>query len=144
MTWAYHIPWLTVLVKKQKNRTYLLRCQWWLWRRRIWLVKSMRPSLPMPFETSLPMSASAALNGNQGLWQPHDPCWPATERGTGLQPWREGGERGRGSGAALTLRSRWTDSSQDRQQLWNICMPEQKTVKGWRVCISGPMRANAP
>lgn len=70
--------------KKNKTKTYFLRSQWWLWQRRMWLVKSMRLSLPMPSETSLPMSASAALNSERGLWHPHDPCRPATERGTGL------------------------------------------------------------
>lgn len=73
------------------SSTYVLRSQWWLRQRRKWLVKSMRRSLLMPSRTSLPMSASAAPHSTQGFGHPHDPCWPAVERGTQVNP---GGQRG--------------------------------------------------
>lgn len=85
------VPWLSFLINRTYGMTYLTRSQWWLGQRRMWLVKSMRPSLPMPFETSSPISASAVLNSKR---HPHDPCWPATERGTGVSIALREAERG--------------------------------------------------
>lgn len=116
---------LTDYSNRNKQNTYFLDSQWWLWRRRMWLVKSMRLSLPMPSETSLPMSASAVLNSNRGLRHPHDPCWPANQRGTGLALWSKGWERSR-----VWVHSDWQQSG--CQQVWNICVSEQNATV---VCV---------
>lgn len=114
------VPWLSLiinLINRTYGMTYLTRSQWWLGQRRMWLVKSMRPSLPMPFETSSPISASAVLNSKR---HPHDPCWPATEReaqGLALHCGRLRGVKSSGDTEAVRA-----DRTQARQQVWKVCV----------------------
>lgn len=128
------LSFLIKFISRRYGQTYL--SQWWLGRRRTWLLKSMRPSLPMPLETSSPISASAVLNSKR---HPHDPCWPATERGTGVsialweaergqeQQWHRGRADWQDSGSSATLKG--------------LC--GSKKLKDCWVCISGHMRAIA-